>query len=85
MAAVALVTGSARGIGRAIALRLADDGFHVAINDVQQNVEGLLELKHEIELKGTSNYCSEPDNEKQCTAYTCHRKAMRRCSWRREC
>ena len=28
----ALVTGSSRGIGRAIALKLADHGVHVAIN-----------------------------------------------------
>lgn len=31
---VALVTGSARGIGRAIALRLARDGFKVVVNDI---------------------------------------------------
>ncbi|MDN4073016.1 acetoin reductase [Fictibacillus terranigra] len=32
----AIVTGSGQGIGRAIALRLASDGFNVVINDVDQ-------------------------------------------------
>ncbi|KAI0261784.1 hypothetical protein BC834DRAFT_829709 [Gloeopeniophorella convolvens] len=48
---VALVTGAARGIGRAIALQLADDGFDVAVNDLPGRPE-LDEVATEIEKKG---------------------------------
>ncbi|KAJ6482540.1 NAD(P)-binding protein [Mycena sanguinolenta] len=48
----ALVTGSARGIGRAIALRLADDGFDVAVNDISVQSEALAQLVAEISAKG---------------------------------
>ncbi|KAK0486685.1 short chain oxidoreductase [Armillaria luteobubalina] len=51
---VAMVTGSAQGIGKAIALRLADDGFDVAINDISLDVKinKLTEVKAEIIQKG---------------------------------
>ncbi|KAJ7607204.1 NAD-binding protein [Roridomyces roridus] len=48
---VALVTGAAQGIGRAIALRLADDGFDVAVNDISVSTE-LQNLVKEIQERG---------------------------------
>src|SRR4026207_2094405 len=48
---VAVVTGAAQGIGRAIAHRLARDGFAVAIVDI--NADGPDEVKKEIEGLGS--------------------------------
>ncbi|KAJ3710497.1 hypothetical protein DFJ43DRAFT_1162151 [Lentinula guzmanii] len=47
---VALVTGAAQGIGRTIALRLAKDGFMVAVNDISSKTEQLETLSQDIEL-----------------------------------
>jgi 3-oxoacyl-[acyl-carrier protein] reductase len=47
----ALVTGGSRGIGRAICLKMAEMGYHVLINYVN-NEEKALAVKHEIMDKG---------------------------------
>ncbi|KAK7460440.1 hypothetical protein VKT23_009162 [Stygiomarasmius scandens] len=49
---VAIVTGSAHGMGRSIALRLADDGFDVGINDIPSKKDLLSTLEKEIAAKG---------------------------------
>jgi len=48
----AIVTGAANGIGRAIALHLANDGFHVAMCDISSQEATLKALQDEIEAKG---------------------------------
>ncbi|PSK40247.1 Diacetyl reductase [Elsinoe australis] len=54
----AIVTGSARGIGKAIAIRLAHDGYDVCINDIPANESGAKEVAKEVDSIG----------RKSCTA-----------------
>jgi 3-oxoacyl-[acyl-carrier protein] reductase len=51
MGKIAIVTGASRGIGREIALRLAKDGFAIAVN-YSGSLEKAEEVAHEIELSG---------------------------------
>lgn len=45
---VAIVTGSARGIGQAIALKLAEVGADIVVNDIQSTAESLESVAEEI-------------------------------------
>jgi meso-butanediol dehydrogenase/(S,S)-butanediol dehydrogenase/diacetyl reductase len=51
---VAHITGAARGIGRAIALRLGQDGCHIAVSDLASMADELEATRAEIEASGVS-------------------------------
>jgi len=51
-AGVAFVTGAAQGLGLSIALRLAEDGFDVAVNDIPSKTTQLQDVVSQIEGKG---------------------------------
>ncbi|KAG8683589.1 hypothetical protein FRC08_014198, partial [Ceratobasidium sp. 394] len=65
MTRVAIVTGAAQGIGRAVALRLAADGVDVSVNDIPQKQDVLLELVKEIEAKGRKSIAVTGDVSKE--------------------
>jgi 3-oxoacyl-[acyl-carrier protein] reductase len=66
---VALVTGGGRGIGKAIALGLAEDGADIAVN-YRRSEEAALETVAEIEKLGrrAHAYAASVDDHAQCEA-----------------
>ena len=60
---IALVTGSSRGIGRSIALHLAENGYDVGVNYVSSK-EKALEVCRQIEEKGARTICIQGDVSK---------------------
>lgn len=61
----ALVTGSARGIGKSIALRLALDGYNVCINDIGANAQACDEVVKEIQALGRKACTATADVSKR--------------------
>ncbi|KAL2878764.1 hypothetical protein SGCOL_005990 [Colletotrichum sp. CLE4] len=61
---VAIVTGSSRGIGRAIALRIARDGYDVCINDIAANEAGSHEVAKQIRDLGRRSVVATADVRK---------------------
>lgn len=51
-ARVAIVTGASQGLGASIALRLADDGLDVAVNDIESKSDQLQKIVAQIQAKG---------------------------------
>ena len=58
---VAFITGSAQGIGRGIAFRLAKDGFDIALNDVPSKRDQLRAVADDIEKIGSRTHLVPAD------------------------
>jgi len=68
MSRVAIVTGAGRGIGKAVALRLAKDGLDVVVNDI--NADNLQKLAKEIEAMGRKSLAIVADVSNKDEVYS---------------
>ncbi len=73
----ALVTGAARGIGRAIAIRLAKDGLNVAVNDIKASSSDLTKVQEEIEKLGRKSIAISADVSVEKEVETMMQKAAK--------